>query len=73
MKYKCFCKSLIGLRFRQIVCNICRTEAKLVQPSDVDRYKEMSESLSFDYHKLTKQAAIMLVSHHFWLLEQRKL
>ena len=73
MNWSCHCGRLHRLKFRNIVCPVCRTECRIKQPPLSELYKEMAKWLDFDYHLLPKRLAIRLTTHHFWLLEQIKL
>ena len=71
--FSCHCGKLNRLKFRQVICPICRTECLVKEPSLSKRYEEMAKWLDFDYHLLPKRLAIRLITHHFWLLKQIKL
>lgn len=71
--WSCHCGKLNRLKFRQVVCKICRTECLIKQPSLAKRYAEMAKWLNYDYAFIGQENAIRLTTHHFWLLKQIEL
>ena len=69
-QWSCYCGKLNRLKFRQIVCKLCRTECLIKEPSLQKRHSEMAKWLNYDYAFIGQDNAIRLICHHFWLLEQ---
>lgn len=68
--FSCYCGKFNRLKFRQVVCTLCRTECVVKEPPLSKRYAEMAKWLNFDYHLLDKKNAIRFTTHHFWLMKQ---
>jgi hypothetical protein len=70
--WKCLCGHLHRLKFRQIICPICRTECLVRESSIHHRLDEQASWLAHDYKDFTKECAIRLTLHTRWLIDQLK-
>lgn len=70
--YKCYCGHLNRLKFRQIICPICYTEALIKQPSDIKRLDELTDNVCnrYYYYLTSKVALVRLALHTVWLKNQ---